>query len=548
MHSTEAKMAISKTKERKTAFKEHGFKQTIANLRKQIQELYLSDEIPWVLGYSGGKDSTATLQIVWHALQELSSEQWHKPVHVISTDTLVENPVVALWVENSLNTMSDTVATLHKDFPIQPHRLTPELQDRFWVNLIGRGYPAPRPKFRWCTSRLKISPSNSFINNVVKQNGEAILVLGTRSAEGASRASNAKKFQEGIKTKTTTLKDGTKQEVITWQKKNTRKDANLSVSKDLDRAWVYTPINEWTNDDVWQYLTQVKNPWGYRNADLLSMYSGATEDGECPLVVDTSTPSCGDSRFGCYVCTLVDEDKSMKAMINNDDEKEWMLPILEFRNQWLSVRNEKRESRDFRRMHGNITLYNGRLVHGPYKQHHREKMLAALLDAQEDIRDLAPAEAKGFELIGIDDLEEIRRIWVAEKHEIEDTIPGIYEKATGKPYPGKDIDERQNLKAADLQLLEQLCNEQDDPEGVLYQLTRELLHIEHQNRTLVRRKGLFEEMRKSLKKAAFTSEEAALEFAQRRAATLDESLEEDSGMDEYIIASDIEKFAKVIAS
>lgn len=531
-------MASIKNKERKTAFRDQGFNQTLSDISAQVKQLYLSDEIPWVLGYSGGKDSTATLQLVWYALQELEPEQWHKPVHVISTDTLVENPVVALWVENSLKAMKDAVTKLDDNFPIQAHRLTPEIQDRFWVNLIGRGYPAPRPKFRWCTSRLKISPSNKFINNVVKQNGEAILVLGTRSTEGASRASNAKKFREGKQVKIVTQKNGAKKEVVTWKKDNTRKDANLSVSKDLDRAWVYTPVNEWTSDDIWQYLTQVKNPWGYRNTDLLGMYSGATEDGECPLVVDTSTPSCGDSRFGCYVCTLVEEDKSMKAMINNDDEKEWMLPILDFRNKWLSVSNEKREYRDFRRMNGSLTLYNDKLVHGPYRQHHRENMLGALLEAQEAIRELAPEEAKGFELIGLDDLEEIRRIWVAEKHEIEDTIPAIFEKATGNPYPGRDIDERQNLKADDLAMLEALCNEQGDPEGVLYQLTRELLHIEHQNRTLVRRKGLFDEMRKSLKKAAFTTEEDALEFAQRRQMTLEETPMEDSITDEYIIASD----------
>jgi DNA sulfur modification protein DndC len=237
----------------------------------------------------------------------------------------------------------------------------------------------------------------------------------------------------------------------------------------------------------------------------------------------------------------------MKAMINNDDEKEWMLPILDFRNKWLSVSNEKREHRDFRRMHGNLTLYNDRLVHGPYKQRHRENILTALLEAQEAIHDLAPSHAKGFELIGLEDLEEIRRIWVAEKHEIEDTIPRIYESVTGKPYPGKNIDERQNLKIDDLKLLEQLCNEQGDPEGVLYQLTRELLHIEHQNRTLVRRKGLFGEMRKSLKKAAFTTEVDALEFAQRRKKALDESLEEDISSDEYIIASDKNTFSEVSA-
>jgi DNA sulfur modification protein DndC len=507
-------MASSIAKERKTTFKEHGFKQTISNLIKQIQELYLSDEIPWVVGYSGGKDSTATLQLVWNALQELSPDQWHKPVHVISTDTLVENPIVALWVENSLRTMTEVISELDPSFPIQPHRLTPQLQDRFWVNLIGRGYPAPRPKFRWCTSRLKINPSNNFINNMVKQNGEAILVLGTRKAESAMRAANMKRYE------------------------NSSTRDLLSSNKDLDRVWVYSPVSDWHNDDVWQYLTQVKNPWGYKNTELLGMYSGATEDGECPLVVDTSSPSCGDSRFGCYVCTMVDEDKSMKAMIQNDEEKEWMLPILEFRNEWLSVKNEKREDRDFRRMNGTLTFYKDKLVHGPYRQPHREKMLAALLEAQEAVKELAPKEAKGFRLIELEDLEEIRRIWVAEKHEIEDSLPNIFTQVIGTPYPGKAIDERQNLKSDDLELLKELCKEEGDEEGVLYQLTRELLHIEHQNRTMIRRSKLFDSMRGALQKAAFTSEQEAEEYARRRKIAVDEIEIGNDSLDSRIFATD----------
>ena len=88
-------------------------------------------------------------------------EQRHKTVHVISTDTLVENPIVAMWVTHSLERMQKAAG--EQSMPVEPHRLTPAVKDRFWVNLIGKGYPAPRPKFRWCTSRLKINPSNDFI-------------------------------------------------------------------------------------------------------------------------------------------------------------------------------------------------------------------------------------------------------------------------------------------------------------------------------------------------------------------------------------------------
>jgi len=132
-----------------SAFLERGMATVLSDLTDEVRRLYKEDEIPWVVGYSGGKDSTATLQLVLKALEGLPAEDRTKPVHVISTDTLVENPVAAAWVSRSLDVMAQTADDL--DLPIKPHRLTPKVEDSFWVNLIGRGYAAPRPKFRWCT-------------------------------------------------------------------------------------------------------------------------------------------------------------------------------------------------------------------------------------------------------------------------------------------------------------------------------------------------------------------------------------------------------------
>jgi DNA sulfur modification protein DndC len=233
----------------------------------EIRELYLWDEIPWVVGYSGGKDSSAVLQLVWLAVRELPVEQRRKPVYVVSTDTLVEQPVVAAWVDASHVRMRQAAA--EQGVPITPHRLTPDRKDSFWVNLIGKGYPAPRTTFRWCTSRIKINPSNKFIRDVVRQSGEAILVLGTRKAESQHRARNMA------------------------QREKRRVRERLAPNGALPNSLVYTPIEDWTNDDVWLFLMQVKNPWGHTNKSLLGMYQGASADGECPLVVDTSTPSCG---------------------------------------------------------------------------------------------------------------------------------------------------------------------------------------------------------------------------------------------------------------
>jgi DNA sulfur modification protein DndC len=289
----------------------------------------------------------------------------------------------------------------------------------------------------------------------------------------------------------------------------------LSAHGQLDRSWVYTPISEWSNDDVWLFLNQYKNPWGYTNKNLLGMYQGATEDGECPLVVDTSTPSCGDSRFGCYVCTLVEKDKSMHAMIQNDEEKEWMLPMMEFRNQWLDVKQD-RSKRDFRKMDGSLMVHNDRLVHGPYKQGYREAMLRALLEAQETAKELAPDDIEDLELIATDELDEIRRIWVTEKHEIEDNLPAIYEEVVGQPYRGTDLFVNNAIDNESLKELKALCDEHGDEDGVRYQMVRELLHIEQEYRTMARRAGLYPALEKAIEKGAFDNEADAEEFSLRR--------------------------------
>jgi DNA sulfur modification protein DndC len=480
---------------KKSAFSDLGLKQTVEILSEEIRNLYTSDDVPWIIGYSGGKDSTATLQLIWNAISELPLGERTKTIYVISTDTMVENPIVAAWVSRSLTKMGQ--AAFDNKIPILPNRLTPRTQDSFWVNLIGRGYPAPRHLFRWCTERLKIKPSNRFITGIVSKSGEAILVLGTRKAESASRGANMLKHEKG------------------------RVRDRLSPNSSLPGTLVYTPIEDWTNDDVWMFLTQVKNPWGYNNSDLLGMYAGATADGECPLVVDTSTPSCGDSRFGCWVCTLVEKDKSMTAMIQNDAEKEWMLPLLKLRNK-LDFRmmadgdeeSSDRHLRDFRRMGGAVQLMeSGKPIPGPYLQSAREDWLRELLQAQSWIRKNGPEDVKSIELITLEELQEIRRIWVVEKHEMEDSLPRIYEEILGETYPGPRLDDSMAVHAADLALLKEVCGD----DQLHYELTRALIGITRQSQQDQRRAGHFDRMEKTFGKHYFDDQADALSSAKEKA-------------------------------
>ena len=221
------------------------------------------------------------------------------------------------------------------------------------------------------------------------------------------------------------------------------------------------------------------------------------------MVVDDTTKSCGDSRFGCWVCTMVEKDKSMMAMIKNDEEKQWMKPLLDFRDE-IGVRPD-RDRRDFRRLNGSVQLFHGEPIPGPYRKDIREAWLARLLECQADVRRNGPDSVSDLQLISLVELEEIRRIWVQEKHEIEDTLPSIYERATGEEYPGANLNNVTALGSEELAILQELCGEDE----LHYQLLRELLDLEQRYRSVSRRAGLFEAIEKVFKRNFFTDAEDA---------------------------------------
>ncbi|MEG3841592.1 DNA phosphorothioation system sulfurtransferase DndC [Microcoleus sp. herbarium14] len=454
-------------------------------LTEEVQELYCLDDIPWVIGYSGGKDSTAVVQLIWNAIAKLPQSKQNKRIDIITTDTLVENPIVSAWVRKSIKQMN--VAAIEQNMPIGTHLLQPEWTETFWVGLIGKGYPAPRGKFRWCTDRLKISPSNRFIRNIIRSSGETILVLGTRKAESTKRAHRMKKMEAR------------------------RVRDRLSPNMNLPNSLVYSPIEDWRDDEVWLYLMQWDNPWGYSNKDLFAMYRGASADNECPLVVDTSTPSCGSSRFGCWVCTMVSQDKSLTAMIQNDEEKEWLQPLLDFRVE-LDV-EDSRDRRDFRRRNGNVQLYERNLegeksiepIPGPYSKEARDYLLMRLLSVQTEIRSKAPEEMRDITLIFPEELSEIRRIWLEERHEFDDSLPRIYEEVTGEPFAdSRPTAERKLLGSDEWTVLEEICSE----DKMHLELMAKLLDTERQYYTKLRRTGIYGDLDKCFETSSRSRDEA----------------------------------------
>jgi DNA sulfur modification protein DndC len=450
-------------------------RQFLDRISDEIRQVYLGDNRPWIIGYSGGKDSTTALQLIWYAVSKLAPEQRSKPVYIISSDTLVETPKIVDYIDSSLERMNE--AARAQSLPFSAHKVRPILDDTFWVNLIGRGYPAPSSQFRWCTERLKIDPANAFILEKVADHGEAVVVLGVRKDESATRAQVMSLHQI--------------------------KGSLLSRHTTLPNAFVYTPIKDFGTKDIWTYLLQIPSPWGNNNRDLVTMYRNA-QAGECPLVVDTTTPSCGNSRFGCWVCTVVTRDTSMESMIDNGED--WMLPLLEFRNMLAATQdvNVKGQVRSLKRRNGQVmTKSSGEgFVYGPYKMDQRKKLLRVLLETQNQIRAKGPKSNET--LITAEELEQVRRIWRTEEQDWEDSVPKIYREVTGEDLDWI-ADELPAFSSEERKTLDHICARH----GVSSDMVAKLLDVERTFHAISRRAGVYQKI-SSVLAEEWRSEEAIL--------------------------------------
>jgi len=424
----------------------------------EIQEVYLRDHRPWVIGYSGGKDSTTALQLIWYAISDLPEKQREKKIYVISSDTLVETPVIIDYIDTTLQQINDSAIKFN--LPFEAVKLTPLISQSFWVNVIGRGYPAPSKTFRWCTDRLKIQTADRFIIDSVTQYGEVVVVLGVRKSESVTRA-----------------------QVMNLHK---IKDSVLSRHSRFAQAFVYTPIEDFSVDDVWSYLLQTPSPWGNNNRDLLALYKSA-QAGECPLVVDDTTPSCGNSRFGCWVCTVVSKDKAMEALIDNGEE--WLEPLLDYRNYLAETQipEKKHMYREYKRMNGKVQFNrdgSGNVIRGPYKFEFCKELLTKLLQAQVQMRKTGPDP--NLNLILPEELHEIRRMWQMNRGDWHDSLPAIYKDITGADLAWVKDDLGMFTSDED-SLMGKICTKNKVP----LNLVKKLVEIERQMQGMSRRSSIY---------------------------------------------------------
>lgn len=349
-----------------------------------VKDEYLSEaqHYPWIVGFSGGKDSSLVAHAVFEALQAIPPSGRTRPVHIVSNDTLVESPFVMAHLDKVTRQIEQAANDM--GLPIVVRRTKPDLDKTFWVLLIGKGYPSPNSQMRWCTDRLKIQPTSTYIRENISQHGAAIVVLGVRRTESIRRMMTVDKYEN-------------------------MRGSNLNEHNSISGALIFRPIVDLSTDDVWEILGSFPTPWGGTHKDLFQLYRDA-EGGECPVVLSKDeAPGCGtqNSRFGCWTCTVVEKDKSLQGYI--DAGHDVYQPLLDFRDNLVAYRKNQ-SMRSAIRRNGRLTFdATGKHIPGPFTIQARQEILAELLRVQAEF---------GSPLISEEEIDLIHKIWATElQHE-----------------------------------------------------------------------------------------------------------------------------------
>lgn len=425
-----------------------------------------TSERPWIIGFSGGKDSTVLLTLVWIALQRIREQmpypyQLRRKVYVVCNDTMVENPIIANYVEDVLAKIKEEAR--NQDLPIFVQKTTPKLEETFWINVIGKGYPVPNSTFRWCTDRLKIRPTSNFLLEQIDEMGEAIVLLGTRYDESTSRERSIKKHEIFGK--------------------------RLSKHPNTHNTYTYAPIKEMFLEEVWYIINVVPSPWGFDNSILFQIYADASaDDYECPtVVVDKNHTSCGQSRFGCWTCTVVKNDKSMTSLVNNG--RNWMLPLLDFRNRLIENRNISDNRMDVRR-NGQAAQREDGTNSGTYAFEYRYQILKDLLTVQKEIQ----LERPYVTLINNQELIAIQVIWNRDLY-FDHTVGELYKSIYQKEINTTNV---QTFNDTEKRIVREVC--ETDPE--YFDLISNLIDLQQTKTLMITKYGLHNDLEKRIEQFA----------------------------------------------
>lgn len=267
------------------------------------------------VGYSGGKDSSVLLDITIKAMQIALKRGISTPILIVHTNnTGVENPEIRMYVQDEFCKIKDFSNNQNLDILLSVG--LPSLTDHWAVSILsGRKIPTyPDKSTADCSIDYKIKPGSKAIKKHLTKFGlnlsDNLFLLGTRLDESTKRKSNME----------------------------ARGESHLTIAKNSKTGDSFAPIAMFDDELVWGYLIACSTDKHMRNGTPMRgfsdfeetnrIYADAQEEG-CHLFGDGSAPrkGCG-ARHGCWSCTKVSDNQSLRAMIENDEKYHYMRSTL----------------------------------------------------------------------------------------------------------------------------------------------------------------------------------------------------------------------------
>lgn len=312
----------------------------------------------WAVAYSGGKDSTATVALVAWAIRN-GQVPPPKSLTILYADTRMELPPLQRAAMHLLDEL--------RSQGFNAHVVLPEMDDRFYVYMLGRGVPPPKNRFRWCTGQLKVEPMMAQLQTLHEQSGGKLLMLtGVRLGESAARD----------------------QRIAVSCSKDSGECGQGWFQTATDEAVADTlaPLLHWRLCHVYDWLYFENERHSYDTTAIADVYG---ED---------------EVRTGCVGCNLASRDNALERLVRQDNWQH-LRSLLELKPLYAELtmaKNRKRKSHAEMRVDGTPAKNAQRL--GPLTMAARAHGLQRVLDIQGRAR---------VDLINADEEARIRELWQA---------------------------------------------------------------------------------------------------------------------------------------
>jgi DNA sulfur modification protein DndC len=251
------------------------------DLTIQSLQAYGYEHDHWVIAWSGGKDSTATLTLICWLIAS-GKIKAPKRLTVLYADTRLELPPLAVAASEIMDELEGR--------GIEFRVVRASLDKRFLVYMLGRGVPPPNNNtLRWCTRQIKIDPMASAIAESLGD-GTALTITGVRQGESAIR---------DRRIEMSCGKDGAECGQGWYQQ-------ILPESKSLrGRIATLAPLLHWRVCHIWEWLRHwaPSQEFGGWPTEIIADAYGGDEAEEI------------NARTGCIACPLAQEEKALENII-----------------------------------------------------------------------------------------------------------------------------------------------------------------------------------------------------------------------------------------